>query len=286
VASLGKAIAREFAGAERPESWLATIDARVKIVGVFALIVGATLLHTLWGLAATLATAALLAASIRPGSGPGPGRRLARVWLGAPLFSLAIILPAALDIVTPGRPVLTIWRFDHPIPFGPWTLPQTLAFTGAGLAVAGRFLMRTTACVTFAYLLVATTEPTALIDGIRRLGMPRTFGMVLTVAHRYLIVLLRAAEEIHLAKLSRTISSGPIRAEQRWVAAGMGMLFRRTHRLAQEVQNAMISRGFDGELRVKPGPRLSARDYLWAAGAFAVTAGLFVFDRLIAGGLH
>ena len=120
--------------------------------------------------------------------------------------------------------------------------------TGSGLIVAGRFLLRSLDCVTLAYLLVATTDPAALLGGLRRLGMPRVFGMVLTMAQRYVAVLLRAAEEIHLAKLSRTIAPARLRGEQRWVAAGIGILFRRTHKLAQEVHLAMISRGYDGEL--------------------------------------
>ena len=66
-------------------------------MGVFALIFGSTLLHSLWSLGALLAIAALLALSVRL-----PARRLARVWLGVPLFSLAIILPAATNLVTPG----------------------------------------------------------------------------------------------------------------------------------------------------------------------------------------
>ena len=105
--------------------------------------------------------------------------------------------------------------------------------------------------------------------------MPRVFGMVLTMAHRYLAVLLRAAEEIHLAKISRTISAGSMRNEQRWAAAGIGILFRRSHKLACEVHNAMASRGYDGDPQVRFRPAISARDMTCLAGAI-VLAGVSI----------
>ena len=105
-----------------------------------------------------------------------------------------------------------------------------------------------------------------LLNALRRLGMPRAFGMVLTMAHRYVALILRLAEEIHLAKISRTMCAGSVRSEQRWAAAGIGILFRRTHKLAGEVQNAMISRGYDGDLQVRFRPAISTRDMACLGG--------------------
>lgn len=227
LASLGVSLARELSGSVRCESWLSRIDPRVKILGVIAIIIAATSMQGLLPLAVLPVALVTLAFSARVGVG-----RLVRVSLGVPLFSLAIILPATTDLVTPGHPVLTL--FGH------------IRITQSGLVVAGRFLLRSIDCVTPAFLLVATTGNAALLNGLRRLGMPRAFGMTLAMTQRYLAVLLRAAEEIHLAKLSRTIDAGPTREEQRWVAAGIGGLFRRTHRLAQEVHLAMVARGFRG----------------------------------------
>jgi energy-coupling factor transporter transmembrane protein EcfT len=69
---------------------------------------------------------------------------------------------------------------------------------------------------------------------------------LLSMMERYLWVLARAAEEIHLAKASRSIARGSLRDEQAWVAAGIGSLFRRTRALGHEVYLAMISRGYTG----------------------------------------
>lgn len=219
--------------ASRP-GLLQRIDARAKVVGALALIVGATLLHDVASLAGLYALCLVLAALSRV-----PVRRLARVWLVVPLFSAAIMLPATLNLVTPGSPVLTLHRAN-----------PALMVTDAGLLVAGRFVLRTAVCVSLVLLLTATTRPDRLFAGLRALGVPKVFVMLLSMMERYLWVLARAAEEIHLAKVSRSIASGSVREEQAWMAAGMGSLFRRTRALGQEVYLAMISRGYTGEVHL------------------------------------
>ena len=276
LASLAEALAREMSGSAQSHLWLSRIEPRAKVAGFMVLIFGATFLHGLIPLAVLLACAsfAVLASGISP-------RRLARVWVGVPLFSLAIILPAATNLVTPGTPILAPLHLGPGAKLWSWMLPDAISITKSGLIVAARFLLRTTDCITLAFLLVATTDQAALLNGLRRMGMPRAFGMVLAMMQRYLALLLRAAEEIHMAKLSRTIAAGSVRSEQKWVAAGIGSLFRRTHRLAQETHNAMISRGYDGDIRVGAMPRLRAGDIAYLVGSAAVMAALILTDRLL-----
>jgi cobalt/nickel transport system permease protein len=275
LARIGESLAREISSPPYAESWLGRVEARAKVVGVLTLVIVSTLLHELTPLAALFATTLILALSLGL-----PTRRLVHVWLGVPLLNLAIILPAATNLVTPGLPLMTIWRFGHPAAIGPWVIPEAIAVTNSGLIVAGRFLLRSADCITLSYLLVVTTDPQALLHALSRLGMPKMFGMVLTMAQRYLGLVLRAAKEIHLAKLSRTITGGPTRGEQRWVAAGIGTLFRRAHRLAQEVENAMLSRGFDGDLQLSREPSVRPTDFAWLVATFVLGAVLVISEHL------
>jgi cobalt/nickel transport system permease protein len=274
LARLAEALALELTAPAANGSWLTRLDARAQIIASVVLIVGATLLQRLPPLAALFALALGLVLA-----GRLSGRRLMHVLAPAGLFSLAIILPAILNIVTPGPAALVLFPLPAGAHLGAWHFPDALAITRPGLLVAARFMLRTSACVTLSYLLIAGTGSAALLNGLRRLGLPRVFGMVLTMAERYLVVLLRAAEEIHLAKLSRTIEPGPLRREQKWVAAGIGILFRRTYLLAGEVQDAMIARGYDGQLRAGDAGRPRAADYAWSAAAVVLAAGLILIDR-------
>jgi len=277
LASLGETMAREMAGPQaRPDSCLGRVDAHSKVAGAIVLIVAATFVHRLPVLAMMLMGAVVLVLANGVGA-----RRLGRIWLGVPLFSLAMILPASLNVVTDGAPLLTLWCPGPGAHLGLWELPATMTITRPGVAVAARFLLRVLTCVTLAFLLVATTGPDELLHALRRLGMPRAFAMVLTMMHRYIVVLLRAAQEIHLAKLSRSMGGGSLVGEQHWVAAGVGSLFRRTRHLADEVHEAMLSRGYDGDLQVAARPRWRIRDGLLVIVALLFSAALLLANRLL-----
>lgn len=242
------------------------IDARVKAVSLIGLVVIATLVHSLAALGLLYGLCVLLAASSRVSV-----KRFAGVWLVVPLFSAAIMLPATLNVVTDGSPIWTIVHFTRER-FGAWALPRDLAVTDAGLLAAARMVLRTAVCVSLATLLAATTPRARLFRGLRALGVPQLFVALLAMMDRYLGVVIRAAQEIHLAKLSRSISPGNVRGEQAWVAAGIASVFRRSHALSQAVYLAMISRGYTGEVRLLNEPRPQPRDWAFAAAAAAYAA--------------
>lgn len=241
---------------------LQQIDPRAKVIGIIGLIVIVTLVQQLSTLLLAYALCLLLAVLSQV-----PARRLTHAWLVIPLFSAAIMLPALLNVVTPGQPLLTLWHFTG-THIGPWKLPPTLTITDAGVYVAGRFILRTAVCVTLALLLTVTTRSNRLFRGLRALGVPMLFVMLLSMMERYLTVFIRAAEEIHLAKISRSIAVGTVRQEQAWVAAGMGALFRRTQSLGHAVYLAMLSRGYTGEIHLLEEPRWQLTD--WAFLMIAV----------------
>ena len=234
--------------AEQP-GLLQTVEARAKVLGLIGLLVVATLVRSLPALGLAYGMCLLLAVLSRV-----PARKLGRAWAVVPVFSAAIVLPAVLNVITPGQPLLTLGHFSA-THLGPWRLPPELTVTDAGVLVAARFVLRTGVCVTLALLLTATTPSARLFHGLRALGMPRLFVMLLGMMERYLTLFMRAAEEIHLAKLSRSVGAGTLRQEQAWVAAGMGALFRRTRSLGESVYLAMISRGYSGEARLLEEPR-------------------------------
>ncbi len=276
LASIGEVLAGELSGVNRADSWLSNIEPRSKILGLLALVVFATTMHNILSISILFSLALSLAIS----SGLTI-KRLGRWWLGVPLFNGLIILPAVLNIVTPGTPALVLWSFEGNVKLGLWHLPSVLTITYSGLFVASRFFIRSVTCITLIAVLTNSTDSSTLINAMRRLGMPKVFGMTLVMMQRYMSLILLTAEKIHLAKLSRTISSRSLRNEQRWAAAGIGMLFRRTCRLAEEVRQAMVSRGYDGDLQVRYVISLRSPDFFWIAGVFMALLGLLLIDHLV-----
>ena len=86
---------------------LQQIDARVKVVALFGLLVVAALLHTIPVLGAMYLGAVVLALASRVPF----GMFIARVWLFVPIFTGIVVLPATLSLITPGEIV---------VPLGTW----------------------------------------------------------------------------------------------------------------------------------------------------------------------
>lgn len=275
LGSFGEALARQLSAADIPDSWVACINPSAKIIGILIVIICTTLINNLFPLILILTTGIGITISAKISK-----KQIGHVWLGVPLFSLAIILPSILNIVVPGHIVAVIWRPEPGSAIGPWHLPATIGITSTGLTVACRFILRVLTCVTFTALMTATTRQDALIDGLRRLGMPRIFGMILAMMQRYISVLLQSAEEIHLAKLSRTLDGSSVLKEQRWAASGIGSLFRRTHRLSEEIHRAMVSRGYDGDIRMMHQTRISKSDIIWPLICIVFSTLMILLDKL------
>lgn len=257
-----RASALLMGGEGTPEGYLARLDARAKLLGVLVLLLAATVARRPESLAAVAGAAwvVALAGGIHP-------RRISLVLSFVPLFGLVLALPAALSPVTPGQPLWVLLRYPAGS-WGPWRWPADLSITAGGLYVALRLLLRTTACLSLAALLTASTPGPALWRALRGLGVPAVWSMTAGMMARYLDLLLRAAKEVHLAKISRGGGRGA-GFERAWAAVSLGELYHRTRRLAEEVTRAMASRGFTGEVRLLKNGGFGPGELLFLLGAFA-----------------
>ncbi|NVN89719.1 MAG: cobalt ECF transporter T component CbiQ, partial [Desulfuromonadales bacterium] len=164
-----------------------------------------------------------------------------RVWLFIPLFSAVIVIPALFNIVTPGEPFWTMFHLPRNYDFGPYHIPETIAITRQGLLTAATFICRVAASVSLAVLLTLTTRWSDLLRALGVLRVPQIFILILAMTYRYILLLVQAVQNIHIARKSRTLHYGSTRSEQRWVASRMGYLFKRTWLMSQDVHRAMLS---------------------------------------------
>ena len=222
---------------------LQRLDARAKVVALVGLLLGVGLVHHLGVLvAAYLATLLLARASALP-----LGFFIRRVWLFIPIFTGVIVLPATLDVITPGEVVV-------PLPFG-------LGITRQGLLAAATITIRVAASISLVLLVTLTTPWARLLAAVRALGVPRTFVLVLGMAYRYLYVLLAAVQDMYVARRARTVAGDrDPRSGRTFVGATAGALFGKAHALADEVHQAMTSRGFRGDARTLDRFHVTAAD--------------------------
>jgi cobalt/nickel transport system permease protein len=189
-----------------------------------------------------------------------------RVWLFIPLFSGIIVFPAMFNIFTPGTAIFTFIRYNQPINL--WGNEfQELSITQSGLMTAGFFILRVATSISLTILLTLTTHWAELLKGLRILGIPNMFILVLSMTYQYIFLLVRLVQDMYLAKKSRTIqyvrNTKNVKGEQKWVASRIGTILRKSFAIIDEIQLAMIARGFHGEVKLLNSLEVKRIDILW-----------------------
>jgi len=259
----------------RKRGLLQALDVRIKLLGFLFLLVMASLLRTpqsLWVLYG--AAMALAVASRVP-----LGFFLKRVWLFVPLFSAVIVLPALLNIVTPGEPLLVIMKLSRSYEWGPYSLPAEIAVTRQGLWGAIVFVSRVAASVSFAVLFTLTSKWAEVFSGLRSLGVSRIFVVTLSMTERYLFVFLRMIQDMYRGRKSRTIRPFSTGVERNWTATRIGATFEKSMEMSEDVYKAMLSRGFHGEFPSIDRFHAGGADYVWLVTALCFGGILLLLER-------
>jgi cobalt/nickel transport system permease protein len=256
---------------------LQSLDPRVKLVTIFTIIVSVSIMRspiTIW---CVYSFTLLLAVS----SSVSLIFFVKRVWLFIPLFSAFIVIPALFNVVTPGEPLWTVFHLARSHDIGPYHIPDTIAVTRQGVLTAITFIGRVSASVSLAVLLTLTTLWRDLLQALRVLRVPRLFILILGMAYRYSILMVNTVHDIYIARKSRTLHYGVTGAEQRWVASRMGYLFKKTYIMSQDVHNAMLSRGFSGDVRTLTVFKTKSYDYVWCLFVIFICVFSLVIDRTV-----
>jgi cobalt/nickel transport system permease protein len=264
-----------FSEAYARRGFLQSRDVRIKLITFLYILVVISFLHSpqtvwlLYGLSLMLAAVSRVPLVFF----------LKRVWLFVPLFSAAIVLPALLNIVTPGDPVWVLVKFSHAWSWGPYTVPSEIAVTRQGLWGGIVFVSRVAASVSFAVLFTLTTKWAEVFSGLRSLFVPRVFVMTLGMTYRYLFVFLRLVQDMYRARKSRTIRPLSPAAERNWIASRIGATFKKSADMSEDVYKAMLSRGFHGEFRSSDRFHAAGTDTIWLVTVFLIGGILILFER-------
>ena len=251
--NLTRAIGRALTSEEiaRRRGLLQALDPRVRLLGVLALVIAVTLSRKPM-VVATLLTLAIVLALL---SRVSLATLAKRVWLVVFLFTATIALPALF--VTPGR---AVWR----APVG------AAQITGAGLYTAALLVLRVETAVTFTTLLVLCTPWSHVLKALRSLGLPQELIAMLAMTHRYVFLLTETAGQMLESRRSRTVGALRGALQRQMVTRSAGVLMSKSFTLSEEVYQAMLSRGFAGDVRLLPDFQMRRGDYAALAGVIAV----------------
>jgi len=241
---------------------LQRLDPRIKLLTLVLFAVSASLVHSVWLLIALIGVTIVLAAASRV----GVASFARKVWLSAGLLAFLVAAPSAMRVFTPG-PVV--------VPLGPFSL------TEPGLMGVATLVTRVVASAGFALLVVWTMRWSDLLKALSAMRLPDVVVATLAMTQKQILTLLRTVEQIHLARESRTLTRGSVRANRAWVTERMAFVVRKSMKTADDVYDAMLSRGFTGAMPSLVKLRLRPRDCAWSAVSVALCAAILYADRVI-----
>ena len=250
-------VADHFIQAQSP---LHRLDARVKVAAAILLI----LLISLTPFAALPAFPLLWAIVLA-------GVLLSRMPLWTVLKRSFVALPFAAAAITllftlPGRTIGTV-------PLVGWTISH------AGLIRFISILLKSWISVQVAVLMAMTTHFTDLLWALGALKVPAVLVSIISFMYRYVFVLADEALRLTRAREARSAdpdgTGGGTLVWRARVTGGMiGNLFLRSYERSERVYQAMVARGYRGEIRQLTPPPLDTAQLAW--GALPVVAALAV----------
>lgn len=148
------------------------------------------------------------------------------------------------------------------IPIGPWTI----TISAAGVERFASIALKSWISVQAAIVLAASTPFPDLLLALRAIRVPRLLVSIFSLMWRYLFVLADEALRLIRARSARSgesdnpgMKTGGSLTWRARVTGGMaGNLFLRAFERSDRIYMAMLSRGYDGEIRSLPLPELTS----------------------------
>ena len=185
-----------------------------------------------------------------------------RVWLFIPIFAGIIAIPMIFNIFFPGDPLISLVYLGPGAHLGPFSLPDSIYITRQGVNTAVIFTMRVATCVSTVVLLYLTTPQQVLFKSLRTVSVPKIYVFTLEMTYRYIFLLMELVREIYVAKKSRTIKTRGMFEEQKWVGGRIGYTLIRSLDISEKVHQAMMSRGYNGDVKIMQEFKMRKRDYI------------------------
>jgi cobalt ECF transporter T component CbiQ len=236
---------------------LQALDPRVRLVGVLVLVIAVVLCRNLVLIGGLFSVAVLLAIASRVSL----ASLLKRVWLVVLGFTGLIAIPALF--ITPGAAVFSLPALH-------------LSISMQGLRTACLLVLRVETAVTLTTVLVLCTPWSHILKSLRWLRLPSEVVMMVAMTHRYVFLLIETANQMFDSRKSRSVGAWTGAEKRQMTVRTGGVLLSKSIELGHEVYLAMLSRGFDGDVRVLTDFEARPRDY-FAFAAFLIVAGVAVW---------
>ena len=212
-----------------------------KLLGLFLFVLAVALTPRM-AVAAFVVDAVVLVGVARVAKIPF-GTILTRLSVIVPFVSFALFLPFLSD--------------------GPATEVAGLTLSVDGLWAMWNTIAKATLGATAGIIMVATTPIPEILAGLSRLRLPALFVSIIAFMFRYLDLVIDELTRMRRAMVARGHDARWL-WQARPIAASAGTLFVRTYERGERVHDAMLARGFTGDMPVIHQPNTNSTSWLLA----------------------
>ncbi len=151
---------------------------------------------------------------------------------------------------------------------------QNLAMYQEGIILGAEIGLRVLACINLLTLFFSLTPAHQFFRALHWLRLPKLFLEIAFLMHRYVLVLAKDALNLHTAQKTRLGYQGFVRSTR---SAGdlMGRILIRSCEQSTRIYQAMLLRGYIGEIPIGPMKPLTRHDALILVFMLAATGMLF-----------
>lgn len=180
------------------------------------------------------------------------------------IYPVAIMSLGRIPLRNMGLKILAVSPFAIAIGIANPFIDRQIVMNIGSLNISGgtisfiSILIKFILTVGTALTLVATTGFETMCAGLIRLKIPRVFAVQLLFMYRYIFVLFGEALRMLRAHSLRSFRSYP---DIKIIGSLIGQLLLRSMNRAERIHNAMVSRGFDGEIRIMRTMKMRPADY-------------------------
>ena len=247
----------------RLKGLLQLLDPRVKLLSFLGFIIFANFLQTIPKLLGLIFYIAILTVC----SKLSLYRLIQRVAIIAFIFTGIVTLPSLFNVIRPGEPL--------------WQISQQFYITRQGMNGAILLILRSCCSISFVYLLTSTTKWEELLKSLKVLKIPEPFIMTLEMTHRYIFLGLEITSNFFIARKSRSLGKSTGREGRRFIAHTAGQLLIRTSIAGDLVYQAMLSRGYTGEVKSINHYKVGLVDCFWLITNITFMLGFILWNKFL-----
>jgi cobalt/nickel transport system permease protein len=139
-------------------------------------------------------------------------------------------------------------------------LPDTFPLRLSGLYMAALIVLKAIAVALLMEPMLATASLADTLRGFRRIGLPASLTQMILLCHRYIFVFQQEAARMWQGMRVRGFVARMDRASLTAIGNFLGMLFVSSFERTQRVYEAMLCRGFTGEMPQIAAPQVMPKD--------------------------